>query len=482
MILDIGKTPLQAIYENTAIELIEEISESLIEGRDISRTFTEANGLDMSVVNIEYNENIDQMIKKYHNPEKPLRSQAEGSRESYGRNIRDAMEIAKIGTKDLSINDAMGIIKELYKDIGVKLYGALLVSENITFNPLHPLIMSQLVEEGKFNLEEKIYTLAIYTFKPEYQPKTWMVGNEDFTMEIAGIVTSVMHTSLYHIENTNIHVDIENDKFVINYSESFINNETGDAVMSNNMENKVENYLIPAQIINISGIAFPNYGSLYSKKGLAWNLTPMRHANINSPDSNKKLDNGSRICTHSGNSKTQMGLSSLNHCNTTSPLTKRILGDNFITYANKAVEVSLAVMFDGYERNPAKEEEEKPLTFQEFLEEYEDATRIEYISYLKDRINKKLSEKPDILLTNEQIMTMEQPPVSYDRIPRQFVNGNEYFRGDVVMHEGKMYISIENPAVLIPVPGNEHVWLDVTEISLAERIDILKEQRNLNAF
>jgi len=327
----------------------------------------------------------------------------------------------------------MEIAGNLFAEVGSQFYGMLLTTKGsktarTIFNPLHPVIVAELKkEDSNFNLDKQEWSISIYSFKDDsYKKYEDNRNKENYIDEIATIVTSINSPANYIIENSNFNVDIKNDRFILNYVETKRERSSGDIINLGNSEDR--NYIIPSQIINIRGVAYPYYGTTYSRRGLAWNLSPMYAANINHPNGQSTKDGmagGSRICTHSGNSKTQMGLSSLNHCNTTSPLNSYLLTEGSMTYAEQSMKAGLE-MFLGDAFIEHGTMEARVLTYQEFLTENGgNGTRKLYLRYLKDRLDSKMDEKP-IKVVAEPVT----PKYPYHD------EGKEYQTGDIVIDKG----------------------------------------------
>ncbi|MHA2023924.1 MAG: hypothetical protein ACTSWQ_09720 [Candidatus Thorarchaeota archaeon] len=412
-LLNLEKTASQSIYEATCLELVRGLSKDLAEDKPTTESFTSINGLDKSVQEINFTKGIKTLFQKYHNP-KVYYSETDNEIKKVKRwkNFKNDIEILKLGNYDMSINQAMEIAGNMYAEVGHEFYGMLLTTEGnkrdrTIFNPLHPILVAELnKEDASFNLEEKIWSAAIYVFK-EGQSKLYDPARNktNYIDEIAAVVTSINSPANYIIENSNFNVDIVNDKFVLNYEETKRERNSGEKISEDASGER--NYIIPGQIINISGVAYPYYGVVYSRKGLAWNLTPAYHANINHPrgqSMDNGMEGGSRICTHSGNSKTQMGLSSLNHCNTTSPLNSHLCQEGFMTYSEQSLKASLE-MFLG---NAFKEHgavAERVLTFQEFIAENDgNGTKKDYLKYIKNRLDSKMDEeiKPEEVVAEQK--------------------------------------------------------------------------------
>jgi len=395
-LLSIAPDAMQKIYENTCIELVRELTDDLINDKPTHDSFTAENGLGFAVEEINFTDNIHSLMKQYHNPN------INGGTEAW--NALKRLDITKVGKHDMSINDAINIIDTIYEEIGNDLYGVLLMDElpgkdkNIV-NILHPVIVSILDREDiNINKDEKKWTITIFTKTDKFysrlidyssDPKRFYNDKEDtYKTEIAKIIAAINNPSEYVIENRDFKVDIVNNEFVLNYEEVRTLKKDGSVIEGNTSRN----YIIPGQVINISGIAYPYYGVIYSRRGLAWNLCPMYGANIGHPhrqSMSNGQEGGSRICTHSGNSKTKQGTSSLNHCNTTSPLNSNCIMPGAFSYANACVEGSIELLTG---KTYANKKNEKPMTMAEYLEKHPDATKQEYIKYMKEVLEKQMKQ------------------------------------------------------------------------------------------
>ena len=404
-LLNLQQTSGQKIYESTCLDLIRELSKDLSEDTPTGESFTSVNGIDKCVEEINFNDQIKKLYQKYHNPD--ITIPEEVSPQTYWNKFNTQLSITKVGDYNMSIKECIELAAEVKKEVKDKFYGILLMTKGeirnrIIFNPLHPIIVSELIrEETSIKLDEKKWSASIYTWneninsKKEYREA---FKQHDYIDEIATIISSINVPSKYITENKNFNVDIVNDQFVMNYEQTKRLKESGELLEE--LESEGKNYIIPGQIINISGVAYPYYNVIYSRKGLAWNLSPMYGANISHPNrqsTSRGMEGGSRICTSSGNSNTQNGVSSLNHCNTTSPLNKNILTTGSLTYAGQCVDASLEIFLgDSY----SKSIPEKALTFQEFKAENEgNGTKAQYLTYIKNRLNETMTEPEEEIIT-----------------------------------------------------------------------------------
>lgn len=397
--LSLAKTPMQAIYEATCIDLIKELSDGLVEDIPTNESYTSIHGLNHSVEEINYTKAIENIATKYHNPK--LMRISGGPNTGYN-DFHNEMDIMKVGQMDMSINEAIAMAAEIIKDAGTQFYGMLLMDEGrnkkkVAFNPLHPIIVSELIKEDtSIDRDKKEWTLAVFSWKDgreEYFKKKYphYYNEESYAEEIATLIASIDTPSEYIIENKDFRVDIEHDQFVLNYEQIKRLKDSGDIIKQEPTD--ARSYIIPGQLINVGGVGYPYYNTIYSTKGLAWNMSPMYGANINHPqgqETRNGMMGGSRICTNSGNSKTQKGIAALNHCNTTSPLNRDCMEKGSMSYANQCIQLSLELLL-GDEYGGVQE---KALTFQEFVSENDGATKAQYLKYIRDRMKNMMSEEP----------------------------------------------------------------------------------------
>jgi len=167
-------------------------------------------------------------------------------------------------------------------------------------------------------------------------------------------------------------------------------------------------------------------------------MTPMQSANIahaQGQQISKGMEGGSRICTHSGNSKTKMGVSSLNHCNTTSPLNSDCMEAGSMTYAYQAMDAALDLLLGEEEKEKA--EETKTMTYKEFVEANDGATKAQFILYVRNRLNKELETEPEPEPESEPA-EMEIPYFSADPAEIPYFSADpamRYQQGDIRMHK-----------------------------------------------
>jgi len=442
--ISLAPTPLQKIYEQTCLDLVRDLSKDLVKDTPTSDSYTSINGLGFAVEEINFTSGVEGLMKKYHNPN--MHRRTDGKTKAWSM-FSAKLEITKVGDGNLSINQAKAMIGEIYKESKDSLYGVLLMDvrkgkKRQIVNLLHPIVVHNLnSEELDFKPDEEKWTMAIYSFKDgekENLRKLYpsVYNKENYVEDIANILAAIDTPSLYYVENKDFQVDIQNDQFVLNYDEVKTMKDSGEVMKDNPRAGR--NYIVPGQIINVGGVAYPYYGVIYSTKGLAWNLCPMMGANIAHPEGQSigsGMNGGSRICTHSGDSRTQAGVSSLNHCNTTSPLNSDCMEPGSMTYAENCMAASVELLLGEEYATGIAGGQSKALTFQEFVKENDGATKKQYLKYIKDRIAHTMAKTSGEVVVESIIQTKD---INNPSLWKQFVSehGSEFADG-TISHAGK---------------------------------------------
>ena len=467
--LTMKKTFDQEVYESTATEIIEDMAQSLMEEVPASSTYSSVAGIDKAVEDIEFSDNIRKLYKRFHT--------RKTSGMEISRIIRREMEIMKIGSSNMSINQAVDIAVDLVGSSEDKFYGMLLSANsnntktrnNITFNPLHPIIASELKDENSsVDMDEKIWTINIFVWRDSFnriQLNPYLYSDENYVPDIVNILATLKNKSKYVNKNSNIKAAISDNKFIINYTQDRYDKLTGKIIPDE--KNNKSNWIVPAQILNNSGVAYPYYGSVYTKNGIAWNITPMMSANINKPlEGIYSFENGGRICTKSGDSKTIKGVSALNHSNLTSPLNSHCFGEGSMTYAYQAMIASLEIITG---KNMVDTPKEKPMTLKEFIEENPNLKSKDYLIYMREFVtNASVSEKD----TEEQVEE-EQPTEennTEDQTIAPWTSENRYSYGDMVTRRGWVYRMITLNAIT-----NEEPTMTAYDWRRVRRMDTTNE-------
>jgi len=224
------KSPMNAIYESTCLDLIKELSDNLLQDIPTKESFAAVNGLDKCVEEINFNKNIRDIYKEFHNVES---RRGYGVRDNGNKGYRDwtrALEIMKVGFFDQSINDALVMARSIKKEVGTQFYGMLLMDKGKSktrtiFNPLHPIIAMELREKNnKIDMDEKKWTIAVYSFKDlaegDFRKDYPAFYNDtDYTQNLGTMIATIDTPSEYVVENKDFEVSIEEDQFVLNYKE-----------------------------------------------------------------------------------------------------------------------------------------------------------------------------------------------------------------------------------------------------------------------
>ena len=389
--ITMAKTFDQAIYEHTATDIIRDLAKDLMQSKPSNNLYSSVFGIDKAVEEIDFKNSIKKLYNKYHGKHTTGKSAVQGQ-------MRRNMDIIKIGNFDMSIDESVAMAKDIMDNAGDDFYGMLLscnanVKLNIkktTFNPLHPIIATELASESSpIPRDAKIWTMTVFAWKDikkivkSYGDMMDTINDENYVPEIIDMLSTLIGGSEYIIKNSNVKASISNNKFVINYDEKRISKETGEEV-SGASGGHHRNWIVPCQILNNSGIAFPYYGTVYSKNGIAWNITPAMSANVSKPvNGNAKFDNGSRICTKSGDSKTVRGIAALNHSNLTSALNSACWGHGSLTYSQQAMKAAMEII-TGEPIVTAEKKVKKPMTFKEYTDMNKGKTAKDYLEYMKD--------------------------------------------------------------------------------------------------
>ena len=114
--LSLAATPLQKIYEQTCLDLVRELSKDLVKDIPTSDSYTSVNGLGFAVEDINFTTGVKELMDKYHNPKIPKR--AEEPNLMAWKGFRDTIEITKVGSGDMSINEAIAILGPIYTEVG----------------------------------------------------------------------------------------------------------------------------------------------------------------------------------------------------------------------------------------------------------------------------------------------------------------------------------------------------------------------------
>jgi len=394
-LLSIVKDPLTVIYEHNVSSIIQENVENMINESEMVGTHAMVNGFDKVTYEVPYVKNIEYLEKKNH--------LSHFSRIRNHRDLSARMDMFTIGNYDTSLDEAMNIIKNIRKEAGPMFFGAImsyrLGGKIIRFNPLHPIIMSE-IKENNIPGENAIYTIYIYTFQENCNFQelaelktidTKEIRNE-FVEDIGKLLASIQTRGNFSIIKKNFQAVERNYEILLEYEEKVIDNETGQDIGSH-----ISSFLTPVQIANINGLAHPYYGAVFSRGDAAWNLTPMWSCNISSPSNTPSRASG--ICVKGGNPRTMKGISRLNHANFMSPLNSSALKERYLIYVNTCIDVSIALYFE----EPVYSEDNSPLTFIQWKEQNLGETRKEYLIYLKEFKTKDKKETKTIMNSTEPI-------------------------------------------------------------------------------
>ncbi len=264
-----------------------------------------------------------------------------------GRHMEAIKTNDEITSVTLPFIDAIKMIIDISSD--ELFYGALFEENGEMYNPLHPLIAKNIIENlNKYSSDE--ITVHIFTLKKPMGGKNDEVC-QTFNEEIINILSFSENTT--YIEKDTSTITINDSKVAITRDNMYdIRGEIrkclnychrviiggGKTVSMNSKEND-HNIVVPLQLVTF-GIAFPYYGTLLLKTNdsdgvLGYDISPMVSANISKCNT---------VCTGNLNKLSISGWRSLNHCNLKSPYRKNILRENYEEYITESIKVSVELL------------------------------------------------------------------------------------------------------------------------------------------
>ncbi len=406
--LSLKKTTDQLIYEKTCQDEFESFAANIDEertqlttGEKSIRAFPKF-AMNRLVYSLTFNEKINKLLTKFHDHK--FGGNVLGYREDI--EMKKYIDIATIGDHTFTFKEAMAVIRQMREAVGPEVfYGATIANySHNDVNPLHPLILNEFMAMTDEKLGEyrlKNYSVNIYTFKDtwnqikEEYPKKFTVKNE-YTEDILDLIMGTK----FKRDTFSIRLDPilkeENGKFKILYRESAVDKDGNEIKLPTETDydkKYKQGYVIPGQIINLNGLAYPYYGAIYVKGGKAWNLSPMWATNINNPQDNGpgSVKKGSDICTKVGDVRTARGCMTLNHSNTESQRNPYTFTDGAMGYAQVAVDIALSMYFNDYDGTIQLSPKDKKMTLKEFLKATPDGTKKDYLIYIRDRMKERMN-------------------------------------------------------------------------------------------
>ncbi len=404
--LNMGKTTEQLIYEKTCQDEFENFATSIEE--ESIKPGTKENttnafpsfSMNRLVYSLTFNEKINTLMSKYHSHK--FGGRVLGYRGDV--NMSSYIDIAKIGNHTFTFKESMDIIRQMREAVGPEVfYGAVIVNnQHVDVNPLHPLVLNEFMamsEEELVYHELTNYSVIIYTFKEKWKtfredyPKKFKV-KEEYSQNILDLILGTKFKRESFTISSNPEMILKNNKYIIEYSEKIVDQEGNEIPVEDDARDKMkQGYVIPGQILNLSGITYPYYGAIYVKGGKSWNLSPMWATNINNPQSNGEgsVKKGSNICTKVGDARTANGCKTLNHSNTTSERNPETFTDGAMGYAQVAVDIALSMFYNDYNGTIKLDPKDKKMTLQEFLNtDPLELTKKDYIEYIRNRLKERM--------------------------------------------------------------------------------------------
>ncbi len=403
-LFDLSQTTEQIIYQQTCQDEFEKFAANIdAEAKPTTTGIMEHPfpkfKMNRLVYSLTYNEKIDNLAQEYHSEDgggKHL-----GYRDHIG--MQSFIDVSKIGDHSFTFKEAMDVIRSVRESVGPDIfYGAVIVNnQHVDVNPLHPLVLNefmrmtedQLIKYGLTN-----YSVIIYTFKDTWEtirkeyPTKFKVRKR-FTSDVLDLVLGTKFKQETFSILSHPELRKNGNRFFIDYTEKLIDKDGNEITV--NAEDKtnqyLQSYVIPGQILNLSGVTYPYYGAIYVKGGRAWNLSPMLATNIDNPKSTT-AKRGSSICTKVGDTRTAKGCMTLNHSNTTSQRNPLTFIDGSMGYAQVAVDVALSMFFNDYDGTVQLEPKDKKMTFQEFLKTEPELTKRDYLKYIRERMQSKMEK------------------------------------------------------------------------------------------
>jgi len=380
---------MSIIYINDANTIAKEIKDSVqYESDNINKIVFQPQNIVIRLNNIN---EFMYLIEKYHSHRMHMTSVPIQDGESDGtlnsKSLMKSLEISKIDVGQISYRDAVEIAIDAYNKLGNKLYGIVFIYKNLPskkryLNPFHPIIARTYIESPhlfEIDRAQNVNQIAFYTYNDSIRFTD--IHDEDTVKDIAYLVNEFDNLSPLRIVNKNIRTQTTRfGTLTVQYDRKGYNVD-GEEI---DIENADSSFMVPVQIANISGIAFPYYGTIVAQAGFAFNVSPAYSCNIHSPSIHRNGDTirGSGVCTHSGQPFTPEGISALNHSNFTSALNSLAFKHNFQEYSQTSMDISAEIYKDALGINT--DSDTTPLTKDEFFNIHPDAKVSDYIKYRKE--------------------------------------------------------------------------------------------------
>lgn len=383
---EMGYNSFDSIIDNTYDEYFREVSADLksftnTEENPIDRALSE-NSLDKLLFKVRYGEQAHRLGEKYHT--RAMRQAATQQRDLFKERF---IAINRIDG-NLTIEESIPVIQSVRENLKDDFYGAILVrtdshrsnGPNGTINPLNPIVAVALKtaidekEEKQRNFLDYKYSIIIYSFTRKDDERLYDllkdVPAEGYEDDIRDTMVAVHLSEEITVQYTNPR---RFGKTQMKYDEDR-RDSNGNRIRNDSTS---DSYMVPIQIINVSGLMYPGYGTALFRGAGARNISPFMSANIGSPGNNREWSN---VCAGSLNSSTDKGKITLNHSNNTSPLNSINLGKGALKYAGKCVDMSLELLTGN---RPTVETEPVRMSLVEYQAQNEGASISDYIEYIR---------------------------------------------------------------------------------------------------
>lgn len=257
-------------------------------------------------------------------------------------------------SESATLREAMNLVNKIYKNLGNKLYGALLIKGTTIINPLHPLVATAILNQPDY-LEKTKYRVVVYLYNDRQEMDS--IYNTSFADQsiidenLNDLLQCYLSTSS-SITKVTGHEIRDDGNITISYK---VKKDEGE-------EDGKDHFLIANQILT-EGIFCPYYGTTLVVKttrdvsGCA--MSPMLSCNIRHDESynggrlfdSKRLINDKEtpstrldsVCTGSLDNRTIKGLRTLTHSNASSPYNRNIISDGSLAYVDSCIKKSIDI-------------------------------------------------------------------------------------------------------------------------------------------
>jgi hypothetical protein len=384
------KSAIQEIYKNTIDEIKEDVIDALKNESNQRNKYLFIP--QKTVVNLNDLTAISLLLNAYHSYNSSSKHEyIDRNTQLYSNSLKDNLQIHKIQTGKITYENAVEIAIEAINNNIDNVYGVTFVhdgdSKTRFSNPFHPIIATRFIDEEGKDFPD-VYEIIFYIWKDNLDIEIDDDIKEKIPVDIGIIIKELKDIKKTYIENSDISFKLDkNHTGIIKYKQRVFDENRNEI----HNENYDTVFMVPCQIANIEGVAYPYYGSVVAENGLAFNISPLYSPNINAPLENNIRNSieGSRVCTHSGRPYTAEGISALNHANFTSQLNSSTFKTGSIYYSKYALKFSCELYSEYLNIDVSIDEEEpvsqdKPMSFDEYKKHYPSFGATEYLKYRKE--------------------------------------------------------------------------------------------------